>query len=85
MAKNATEQPDYQPLKSIRKVFSLFKFRFKFDHKEVTDVSIQFNPYNKTVTYQFFETVTICILTVYIKAVVFHHVGLSWMIETKEQ
>ena len=28
---------------------------------------------------------TIDILPVFIKSVVFHHVGLSWMIETKDQ
>ena len=39
----------------------------------------------KTVTYGFSETVTIEIIPVSIKAVVIHHVGLYWMMLTKEQ
>ena len=41
--------------------------------------------FNKTVHFQFFETVTIDIISVFIKDVLCCHVGLSWMIETKEQ
>ena len=66
------------------KVFSLFKVQFKFDTDEVTDICIQCNHCNKNVTCQFSETVTINILLVFIKSVVFHHVGLSWMVENKE-
>ena len=40
---------------------------------------------NKTVTCQSSETATRDIFPVFIKAVVFDHVGFFWMIEAKEQ
>ena len=67
------------------KVFSLFKVQFKFDTDEVTDICIQCNCFKKTVTCKFSEIVMIDILPVFIKAVVFYHVGLSWMIETEQK
>ena len=57
----------------------------QFAKDGVIEVSIHYNHCNKTVTCEFSETVTIEILTVFIKAVVFHHVGLSRMILTKEK
>ena len=67
------------------KVFSIVKFQFQFKNDEVSEFCIQCNSCNKTVTCKFFEPVTIEIFPVFIKAVVFDHVGLSWIIETKEQ
>ena len=67
------------------KIIVLFKVKFKYDNDEVTYVCIQCNSFNKTVTFQFSETVRICTLTVFNKAAVFLHVGLLWMLETKEQ
>ena len=85
MSKNKPDNFDYKLLQSIINVFYLFIVQFQFEKYEVTHVFIQRNRSNKTVTCQFYETVKIDILTVLIKAVVFHHVGLSWMIETKYQ
>ena len=65
------------------KVFYLLKVQFQFDDDEVTDVCIQCNCCNKTVTYQFSETATIEILPAFTKAVVFHYVVLLCMTETK--
>ena len=48
------------------------------------DISIQCNRWNKKVNCKCSETVTIDILPIFIKAVVFHHVGLSWMILPKK-
>ena len=76
MANNITEQPDYLPLKSIPRVFSLLKVQFQFYNDEVTDIFFQCNCCNKTVTCQFSETMLIEFLHVFIKAVVYHHVGL---------
>ena len=59
------------------------KVLFKFDNDEVTDVCIKFNRCNKTATCKCYETVTIDFLPVFIKAILFHHVGLLWMIKTK--
>ena len=39
----------------------------------------------KQLLVKFSETGTIYILPVFIKDVVFHHAGLSWMIQIKEQ
>ena len=41
------------------------------------------NNCNRIVAYQLSEKVTIYTIPVFIKAVVFHHVGSSWMIKTK--
>ena len=82
---NMSEHSDDPLLKSMLKVFSFFKVQFQFAKDEVTEVSIQCNRCNKTVTCKFSETVTIDIFLVFIKAAVFHHVGLSWMILTKEK
>ena len=79
------DKSDCPLLKSMLKVFSLLNFQFKFDKDEVTDVCIQCNRCNKTVTGQFPETVTIYSLPVFIKSFVFHNVGLSCMIETHYQ
>ena len=65
------------------KVFPFFKV--KFDKYELTEVSIQCNRCNKTVTGELYETANINILPIFIKGVMFHHVGLSWMIPTKDQ
>ena len=62
-----------------------FIFQFQFDNDEMTGVCIKCNCCKKTVTCQFSETVTIDILPVFIKVVGFHNLGLSWMIETKDQ
>ena len=67
------------------KVCYLLKVQFQFYNDEVIDVYILRNFCNKTVTCEFYETVTIDILPVFINAVVFHHVGLWRMIEIKEQ
>ena len=85
MANNIPQKYDITSLKSMLKVFYLLKVRFQFDNDEVIDVCIQCNRWNKVVTLQFSETVTIDIFTVFIKAVVFHHVGLLWMIEAKDK
>ena len=69
----------------MTKVFYFFKVQFLFAKYEVTEFSIQCNGCNKTVTCGFSETVTIDILLVFIKAVVFRYVGLSWVIITKKQ
>ena len=65
------------------KVFSFFKIKVQFDSDEFTDVFIQCNCSNKPVTQERSEAVMTDILPVFIKSVVFHNVGLSWMIETK--
>ena len=80
-----SEHYDYQLLQSIIKVFYFFKAQFQFDKYEVTEVSIQCNFCNKTVSCKFSETVTIDIFPFFIIADLFHHVGLSWMILTKEK
>ena len=67
------------------KVSSFFGVKFKFDKDEVIDACIQWNCCNKTVTCKFPETVTIDILPVFVKVFALRCVGLSWMIETKEQ
>ena len=67
------------------KVFSFFKIQILFAKNEVKEFSTQCNSWNKTVTCEFYETVTIDILTFFIKAIVFNHVGLSWIILTKDQ
>ena len=67
------------------KIFSLLKVRFQFDNDDSTVVWIQCNSCNKTITCQFFETILIEFLQVFIKAVVFHHLSLSCSLETKEQ
>ena len=67
------------------KVFSLLIFQYQFDNDEVTGVWIMCTHCNKLVHFSLSETVTIDILPVFIKAIVFHHVGLSWMIETRYQ
>ena len=67
------------------KLFSFFKARFQFDNDELIDAWIQCNNCNKIVTCKISEPVTIDILPVFIKYVVFHNVDLLWMIETKEK
>ena len=49
------------------------------------EVSIQCNHCTKKVTWEFSETVTIDILPVLIKSVVFLHVGLSLIILNKDK
>ena len=61
-----------------------FVVKYQFENDEVTGVWIKFTHCNKKVTFQFSETFTIYILPVFINAVVFHHLGLSWIIETKD-
>ena len=80
-----SEHYDYPLLQLILKVFYFFKVKFKYYKDDVTDVSIQFNCFNKKETCECSETVTIYIFPVFIKLVVFYHVGLYWMILTKEQ
>ena len=67
------------------RVFYFFKFQFQFDIDEVISVWIQCNRCNKIISCQYSKTVMIDILTGFIKYVVFHHVGLSRMIEIKGQ
>ena len=69
---------------------SLFKLQVKFDDDELSKVWIQCNSFNKYVICHIsgikqgsFKNKMI--LPVFIKAVVFHHVGISWMIATKEK
>ena len=85
MANNMSEHSDYPLLQSMLKVLSFFKFQFMFAKDKVIDIFIQCNCCNKTVTCKFSETVTIDILPVFIKAVLFNNYGLSWMILTKEK
>ena len=67
------------------KLFSFFKARFQFDNDELIDAWIQCNNCNKIVTCKISEPVTIDILPVFVKVFALRCVGLSWMIETKEQ
>ena len=67
------------------KIFYFFKIKFRFAKDEVLYFSIQCNCCNKTVICKFSETTTIYILPFFIKTIVLYHVGLSWMILTKEQ
>ena len=60
----------------MRKVFYLFKARFLFDNDEMTHITIKYICCNKTFNIKFSS---------FTKSVVFHHVGLSWPIQTKEQ
>ena len=76
-AKNIPEKSDFPLLQSMIKVFYLFRVQHQFDNDEVTGVLIQCNICNKTVTCKFSKTVTIKILLVFTKYVVFHHVGYS--------
>ena len=85
MCKNILDNSDYPLFQSMLKVFYFFTVKFKFGYDEVTDICIHCNHCSKTVTCNFSEKVTIDILTVFIKDSVLHHVGLSWMIETKYQ
>ena len=78
------EYSDYSLLQSMLRVVYLFQVQFKFDNDEITDVFIQCNHCKKIVTCQFYETLTIDILPVFIKTVVFCHVCLLFMIETKD-
>ena len=83
-ANNIPELSDFMLFQSMFKVFYFFQVQFKFYNDEVTEIFIEFNSCNKTVTWECSETVAIEILPDFIKTVVFHHVGLLWMIETKE-
>ena len=84
-AKNIPENSYYPLLKSIIKVFSFFIVQFEFSKYEATKVLIQCNNFSKSENFELYETVTIDILIVFIKDIVFHNVGLSWMILTKDQ
>ena len=46
---------------------------------------IQCNHFNKKFTYKLSETVTIDIITIFIKTIVFHHVILLCIIKTREK
>ena len=70
----------YQLLQSIIKAFYFFEIQ-----AEVTQFCIQCNCFKKKYNCQFSKTMTIDILPDFIKAVVFHHVTFSLMVETKEQ
>ena len=72
-------------LKSMLKVFSLFMVQFESKDTEVRCVWIKCNNCNKHVHCQILTLISEDIISVFIKAVVFHHVGLSRMIQTKEQ
>ena len=72
----------YHILKSILNIFSLFMVQFEYKFFDTTGVWIQCNNSNK---FQISKTLEKYILPVFIKAVMFHHVGIYWMIETREQ
>ena len=70
------------------KVFSLFKLQVQFDGDEMSEVWIQCTCCNKFVHSHISDIkqdnfTKKQILTVLIKAVMFHHVGIYWMIEMK--
>ena len=67
------------------KVFSFFMVKYQFEYVEVIVVWIQYTNCHKNVPCMISETVSIYIVQFFIKASVFHHVGLSWMIQTNYQ
>ena len=72
------------------KVFYLFKLQVKFDGDEILEVWIQCTCCNKCfhchISYiKHGNFIKKQILPVFIKYVVFNHVGLSWMIEMEEK
>ena len=83
-------QSDYPLLQSTINVFSLFKLQVKFDGDELSQSWIHFSCCKKVVHCQIYEVkqsnfTRKKILPVFIKAIVLHHVGLSWMIATNDQ
>ena len=73
--------------KSIKHEFVRFLFQdvLSYTDDEVTDLWIKCANLNKKINCKFSETVTIDILPSFIKSIVFHLVGLSCLIETKDQ
>ena len=54
--------------------------QYKYQNDEVTGVCIEWINWNKKIACRFSEKIMIVIFPVLIKAVVFHNVGLSWLI-----
>ena len=75
----------YTILKSIIYVLSLFMVQSEYKDDDVTSVRIQCTNCNKYFHCQISKIVSIGIITVFIKVVVFHHVGISRIIQTKEK
>ena len=77
MGNNPIPKSYYLLLQSMLKVFSLFNLQAQFDGDEMSEVWIQCTCCNKKSLSG--ETNITC----FIKTVVLHHVGLSWMIVMK--
>ena len=59
--------------------------KYQFEDDYVTGVWIQCTNSKKLFPCPLYETVTIDTIPVFIKAIVFHHVSISWMTQTKEK
>ena len=79
-----TDHAVHTILKSMLKVFSFLVVQYQFENYEVTGVWIKSTHCNTKITCRFSKIVTIYILAVFITSVVFHHVGLSFLIESKD-
>ena len=82
---NFNPQPDYPLLQSMLKLFYLFKLQVQFYGDKLSEVLIQCNFCNKYFCCHISDIIQgnftkKQILPIFIKSVVFFHVGLSWMI-----
>ena len=75
----------YTILKSIINVLSLFIVQSEYKDDDVTSVRIQCTNCNKYFHCQIPKIVAKDVIPVFIKVVVFHHVGISRIIQTKEK
>ena len=73
---NMINQSNRFILQSILKVFSFFMVQYQYEYNEVTGVWIQCTNCKKLTPCPVYETVTIDIIPVFIKAVSFRQVGL---------
>ena len=73
-------------LKEMLKVYSMLIVKFVYKYgKYLIDVYIQCENFNKHVHCEVLYTFTKYIIPSFIKSVVFPHVFISWLIQTKEQ
>ena len=88
MGTNVNPKSDILLFQSMLKVFYLFKIKFQFYDDELSEVWIYCTCCNKNSTVIFLtpnSNLQRKILLVFIKSAVFHHVGISWMIVTKDK
>ena len=81
--KNVNLQTDYLLLKSIIKVFYLFKVKSLFDCDEISEVCIQCTCCIIFFIFRFMTSKVVIsqriVLPVFIKAAAFYHVFILWM------